>query len=169
MCENHLQPAAQTTTKSIFLAILRSLRFYTAKRAMFLTPEELHSNLGRLRKNLTSARCCVPETTRESSARVAAAAMPLCHTTPEGNLLPVLTSGALLSAEQRGARPREVDRLLGGANEICFYLGSAAFPDNEFGFLFSADLTNDFKDRASATPFDSGGCIGRYFPHLQRS
>lgn len=88
--------------------------------------------------------------------------MPLCHTTSEMSLAAVLDSGALLSADQRGARPRQADILLGGTDDICFYLGSAAFPDNDFGFLFSNGLTDAFRGRASATPFDSGGCVSRY-------
>ena len=130
------------------------------------TSDELHSNLDRLRTSLNSARCCVPSALHEACAGQAASAMPLCHCTSEQNLLPVLASEALLSADQRHATPRRADVLLGGENEICFYLGSAAFPDNEYGFLFSSALTEDFRGRARATPFDSGGCMGRYFPHL---
>lgn len=88
--------------------------------------------------------------------------MPLCHSTTEGRFFEVIRAGTLLSAEQRRATSRAADIALGGTNDICFYLGSAAFPSNEFGLLFSNALTDAFRGRASATPFDSGGCVSRY-------
>lgn len=127
---------------------------------MLLPPLELQSNLKRLRENLLLIRCCQPDS--DSTARRTAGVMPLCHTTSEKNIPGVIKSGALLSAEKRGASPRRADERLGGHNEICFYLGSAAFPENEFGFLFSNVLTDSFRGKASATPFDSGGCVSRY-------
>jgi hypothetical protein len=88
--------------------------------------------------------------------------MPLSHTTPEKRMPVVIKAGALLSPEKRKESPRSVDAKLGGGDEICLYLGSAAFPGNEFGFLFSSTLTSSCRDRASATPFDAGGCMRRY-------
>lgn len=129
---------------------------------MPLTIPELQANLQRLRANLSCACGCTQTPDHETSSRQAATDMPLCHTTSEKTLGFILTSGALLSPVQRGATPRRADVLLGATNDVCFYLGSAAFPDNDFGFLFSQVLTSDPGDHASATPFDSGGCIRRY-------
>lgn len=154
---------------AFFLVIPLPWSFPIARRAMLLTPEELHSNLDRLTRNLISVRCCVPSTDRKRSSHGAASAMPLCHTTGEVGLLGALGSGALLSSLQRGVTPRSVDQILDGADEICFYLGSAAFPDNDYGFLFRSELADRFRGRASATPFDSGGCIRRYFPDLSEA
>lgn len=129
---------------------------------MVFTPEELQSNLDGLRRRLSSERCCDPADVHKTTARRGAEAMPLCHTTSERSLAAVLASEALLSADRRGARPRRADTTLGGTDDICFYLGSAAFPDNDFGFLFSKELTDTFRGSASSTPFDSGGCVSRY-------
>lgn len=129
---------------------------------MLLSPKELQSNLERLRTNILSKRCCEPVAASDSSAQQAAGAMPLSHTTSEKRMPGTIKVGALLSPEMRSERPRSVDALLNGGDEICFYLGSAAFPGNEFGFLFSSTLTSSCRDRASATPFDSGGCMRRY-------
>lgn len=130
---------------------------------MLLTPTELQSNLERLRTNLKPLRCCEPKAEYETSAQQAASRIPLCHTVAEGNLKDLIASGALLSPDQRKIPPRHrADAILSGTNDICFYLGSAAFPDNDFGFLFSNVLTGAPGEPASATPFDSGGCISRY-------
>lgn len=131
---------------------------------MDFTPEELQSNLDRLRGNLSAARHCTPADGYEAIARRAAEAMPLCHTTSEKSLPAVLASKALLSTDQIRATPRRADVILSGTNDICFYLGSAAFPDREFGFLFSSNLTDSFRGRASSTPFDSGGCVSKSGP-----
>lgn len=129
---------------------------------MLLSPKVLQSNLERLRNNIRSNRCCAPVAAYDVSARRAAKIMPLSHTTAEKRLSGVIKVGALLSPEKRSERPRSVDIELGGGDEICFYLGSAAFPGNEFGFLFSSTLTSFYRNRVSATPFDSGGCMKLY-------
>jgi hypothetical protein len=131
---------------------------------MLRSPQELHSNLARLREQISSLVCCAPCSEHESIARGAAKRMPLSHTTRESLFRKVIECGALLSSDQRGAVPRSVDAELGGSNEICFYLGSAAFPNNEFGLLFSNHFADAFEalNTASATPFDSGGCVSRY-------
>jgi hypothetical protein len=129
---------------------------------MLLTPEELQSNLERMRESVAKTQCCPPIDAQELSARRAADGMPLCHATPERRLAKVLGSGALLSPRQRGERPRNADAVLEGDDEVCFYLGSAAFPENEFAFLFSDSLTEAVRGQASATPFDSGGCVRKY-------
>jgi len=131
---------------------------------MLRSPQELHSNLARLREQISSLVCCTPGSEHESVARGAARRMPLSHTTPERFFRKVIEDGALLSPDQRGTKPRRADVELGGSNEICFYLGSAAFPNNEYGLLFSNHFADSFGDRdtASATPFDSGGCVSRY-------
>jgi len=129
---------------------------------MLLTPEELQSNLNRMRESVAKAQCCSPINVQELSARRAAEGMPLCHATPETRLAKVLASGAILSPDQRGERPRDADVAIEGGDEVCFYLGSAAFPQNEFAFLFSDGLTEAARGQASATPFDSGGCLWRY-------
>ena len=129
---------------------------------MLLRAEDLQSNLKRLREAIVSARCCDTAADHESTARRAADVMPLCHSTSAQGLSDAIEAGALLSNEQRGAKSRRADIALNGTNEICFYLGSAAFPDNQFGFLFSNTLTDDVRGSASATPFDSGGCVSRY-------
>lgn len=129
---------------------------------MLLSPDELKSNLERLRDSIRSGRCCDSIETHGLESRQAAKVMPMSHTTSEVGFLGAIKAGALLSSEVLGKSPRRADVVLGGTNEICFYLGSAAFPDNEFGFLFSNTLTEALRGRASATPFDSGGCIRRY-------
>ena len=129
---------------------------------MYLSPQEHRSNLERLRKDLSSKKSCDCIIADESAKLQVAQKMPLCHTTSEKSFPEVIKTGAFLSAKQRGAKSRSADVRLGGTDEICFYLGSAAFPGNEFGFLFSHLLTDELSTNASATPFDSGGCMGRY-------
>lgn len=128
---------------------------------MLLSSTELQGNLNRLRQHIVTTRCCkiFPA---ENSARDAAKNMPLSHTTSERALVDIIDAGALLSPTARGGKSRKADIILGGTNDICFYLGSAAFPHNEFGFIFAAELPGVNQAKASSTPFDSGGCLQRY-------
>lgn len=95
-------------------------------------------------------------------SRSAAAVMPTCHCTTDKRIDSLLSDGALLSNHSRGVQSRPADIALEATNDICFYLGSAAFPANEYAFLFAAGITDNLPHPATSTPFDSGGCIRRY-------
>lgn len=129
---------------------------------MLISVEEGNQNLERLRERLAGKSCCEPDQEHRERANNAAAKMPLAHNTTERSLEGVIASGALLSPLQLKRKPRQADVILKGEDEICFYLGSSAFPDNEYGFLFSREIADSNKGRKSSTPFDSGGCIRRY-------
>ena len=124
------------------------------------SPAEQLENLARLRS--AHAPCCAPPAGHEAAARSAARKMPLSHSTDEKAFELILNVGALLSCEARRAEPRDVYFKLGSANDVFLYLGSASFPQKEMAFIFKASLTEDHRGQAVATPFDSGGCMGRF-------
>ena len=131
---------------------------------MAATPEEQASNLARLRANPHPH--CAPSPARVAQAIKEAWQMPLTHTAPEKAMASILAHGALLAADQipLPPRPDSAESILGTRGDVFLYLCSMGYPDNEFGFLFEASLTDSVAGRAVATPFDSGGCVAKLLP-----
>ena len=107
----------------------------------------------------------VPDCSTWTTSRLADQ-LPLSHSTSGKNFAYICASGQLLSMDQlalRGRRPVSPDcpeLKLGTTRVVFFYVGPFRRPNRDYGLLFSSMLEFDNQDRASATPFDSGGLIG---------
>ncbi|RFC52812.1 MAG: hypothetical protein DVB22_000169 [Verrucomicrobia bacterium] len=127
---------------------------------MAATPQQQQENLARLRGNL--AQHCTQDPTSAAAATAAATRMPLTHSTNDKAFRGIIAAGALQSNDARNRNSRDVDQVLGSTNHVFLYLGAAAFPKQEVAFIFKAELTVSSAGSAVATPFDSGGCMGRF-------
>ena len=129
---------------------------------MAATRDEQLQNLARLRGS--SHPHCAPPPSRLGEAAQDARRMPLTHTAPQKAMASILSAGALLSADKIPLPPGKAEATLGTSGDVFLYLCSMGYPDNEFGFLFEASLTNAVSGTAVATPFDSGGCVAKLLP-----
>lgn len=131
---------------------------------MAATRDEQLQNLARLRAG--SHPHCSPSASRIGEAFRDAMRMPLTHTTAEKAMASILKAGALLAATEipLPPRPDSAEAILGTRGDVFLYLCSMGYPDNEFGFLFDASLTDSVAGTAVATPFDSGGCVAKLLP-----
>jgi hypothetical protein len=127
---------------------------------MAATPQQQQENLARLRGKL--AEHCTQDPTSAAEATAAATRMPLTHSTNDKAFRAIIAAGALQSNDTRNRGSREVDKAIGSTNDVFLYLGAAALPKQEFAFIFTAEVTTSLGDTAVATPFDSGGCMGRF-------
>jgi hypothetical protein len=127
---------------------------------MAATPQQQNQNLARLRGNL--AGHCPRDPAAIAAATAAATRMPLTHSTNDKAFRGIIAADALQSNDARNRKSRDVDQVLGSTNDVFLYLGAAAFPNQEVAFIFKAELTVSSAGSAVATPFDSGGCMGRF-------
>jgi hypothetical protein len=127
--------------------------------------QEQRDNLQRLTARIgNAAPCCPVDADRAASCQHDAWRMPLSHSAPERAMASILQVAALLSADRIHKPKGAAESAMGTTDDVFLYLCSMAYPDNEFGFLFRAELTSEVQGIAIATPFDSGGCHAKLLP-----
>jgi hypothetical protein len=132
---------------------------------MAATPQQQHSNLNRLLGSIVgSPPCSCADDARAAACLRDAQRMPLSHSAPERAMASILQVAALVSADRIHKPKGAAESAMGTTDDVFLYLCSMAYPDNEFGFLFRAELTSEVQGIAIATPFDSGGCHAKLLP-----
>src|ERR1019366_8652096 len=92
----------------------------------------------------------------------------LAHSTSGEKFSDICASGDLASAASLAAvrgeslAPACAEVVLGTAGCVFFYVSPFRFPQTGCGFLFAKTLESHRSDDGVATPFDSGGLLGRF-------
>lgn len=118
------------------------------------TIEQRKANLARLLATISAH--CPSEPAREIDAQNRARITPLTHAVKLDKLPGILTSEALLSQLQIGAKIREAERILETTDDVFLYVGAFGYPATECGFLFLSSIEDSHQQTGISTPFDSG-------------
>ena len=118
------------------------------------TIEQRKANLARLLATISDH--CHSEPAREIDAQNRARITPLTHAVKLDTLPGILTSEALLSQLQIGAKIGEAERILETTDDVFLYVGAFEYPATECGFLFLPSIEDSHQQTGISTPFDSG-------------
>jgi hypothetical protein len=109
----------------------------------------------------------VPNPSSGAAARLSDS-LYLAHSTSGEKFSEICASGFLDSAARLAAARGEVlaptrdEVVLGTAGSVFFYVSPFRYPNTTCGFLFAKTLESHRSDDGVATPFDSGGLLGRF-------
>lgn len=136
-----------------------------------MSRDRLERNLGLLRRRLEdyaeANKIATPHPPPNEAARLSES-LYLAHSTSSAKFSEVCHSGRLISCAQLAAargdalKPDSAEVLLGTADYVFFYVGPFRYPNTACGLLLCRSLEERSRLEGVATPFDSGGLVGKY-------
>src|ERR1035437_9613949 len=109
----------------------------------------------------------VPNPSSGAAARLSDS-LYLAHSTSGEKFSDLCASGylasaaSLASARNESLAPGCAEVVLGTVGAVFFYVSPFRYPQTGCGFLFAKTLESPRSDDGVATPFDSGGLLGRF-------